>query len=267
MAAIPLAVQPSAPGAADLDALPPGRTSPERGLVRLPGPRSAGTGPRSGPGPCCSWPHRPPPRSGPAGSGSPPGPASDWSRRCPASGPHCTSTPRSPCQSASRPTQRTHCVPGSPPPAPSARGHAVSPADPPSSPARSAAPGRSPTTCWNRRKSLRRRGRSPPSCPACRSWSSPWGPPWHTCCTPTRSPRDPDQAATGTSARTGPQAWSTRTRPRPLRAGRTAGPGPARRAGSGGGPLQMAAMPAGTGRMIPGPRRRAPTRTACSPRG
>jgi hypothetical protein len=54
MATIPLAVQPSAPGAAVLDAQPPGRTAPERGLVRLPGPdRSAATGPRSA---VRSWP-------------------------------------------------------------------------------------------------------------------------------------------------------------------------------------------------------------------
>ena len=28
-------------------------------------------------------------------------------------------------------------------------------------------------------------GRSPPSCPACRSWSWAWGPRWPTCCAPT----------------------------------------------------------------------------------
>ena len=70
---------------------------------------------------------RPPPRSGPAGSGSRPGPASARSRRCPESGPRCTSTPRSPCQSASRHTRRTRCAPGSPRPAPSARRHAARP--------------------------------------------------------------------------------------------------------------------------------------------
>ena len=53
MAAIPTAVQPSPPGAADLDAPPPGRTAPDRRLVRLPGLRSAGTGPRSA---VRSWP-------------------------------------------------------------------------------------------------------------------------------------------------------------------------------------------------------------------
>jgi hypothetical protein len=53
MAAIPLAVQPSLSGAADLDAQPPGWTAPERRLVRLPGLRSAGTGPRSA---VRSWP-------------------------------------------------------------------------------------------------------------------------------------------------------------------------------------------------------------------
>ena len=53
MATVPLAVQPSAPGAADLDARPPGRTAPERGLVRLPGLRSSAPGPRSA---VRSWP-------------------------------------------------------------------------------------------------------------------------------------------------------------------------------------------------------------------
>src|SRR6266851_5086595 len=48
MATLPQAVRPGAPGAAVLAAQPPGRTAPERGPVRLPGPdRSAATGPRS----------------------------------------------------------------------------------------------------------------------------------------------------------------------------------------------------------------------------
>ena len=54
MATLPRAVRPSAPGAAVLAAQPPGRTAPERGPVRLPGPdRSAATGPRSA---VRSWP-------------------------------------------------------------------------------------------------------------------------------------------------------------------------------------------------------------------
>ncbi len=54
MATLPQAVRPSAPGAAVLAAQPPGRTAPERGPVRLPGPdRSAATGPRSA---VRSWP-------------------------------------------------------------------------------------------------------------------------------------------------------------------------------------------------------------------
>jgi hypothetical protein len=32
-------------------------------------------------------------------------------------------------------------------------------------------------------------GRSPRSCPACRSWSWLWGPRWPTCCAPTPTPR------------------------------------------------------------------------------
>ena len=54
MATLPRAVRPSAPGAAVLAAQPPGRTAPERGPVRLPGPDlSAATGPRSA---VRSWP-------------------------------------------------------------------------------------------------------------------------------------------------------------------------------------------------------------------
>jgi hypothetical protein len=54
MATLPQAVRPSAPGAAVLAAQPPGRTAPERGPVRLPGPdRSTATGPRSA---VRSWP-------------------------------------------------------------------------------------------------------------------------------------------------------------------------------------------------------------------
>jgi hypothetical protein len=50
---------------------------------------------------------------------------------------------------------------------------------------RSAWPGRSPTACSPRPGRRRRRGRSPPSCPACRSWSWPWAPRWRTCSAPT----------------------------------------------------------------------------------
>ena len=72
----------------------------------------------------------------------------------------------------------------------SAPGPAGSPSGPRSAPSRSAWPGRSPTTCWPRPGRRGRRGRSPRSCPACRSWSWPWGPRWPTCCAPT-PPRMP----------------------------------------------------------------------------
>ncbi len=55
-------------------------------------------------------------------------------------------------------------------------------------PSRSVWPGKSPTIWWPRPGSHGRRGRSPPSCPACRSWSWPWGPRWRTCCAPMLRP-------------------------------------------------------------------------------
>jgi hypothetical protein len=62
-----------------------------------------------------------------------------------------------------------------------------------------------------------RRGPSPRSCPACRSWSWPWGPRWRTCCVPTppqvpRTAMPPDRPWCG--PRTGPpgtRANRTRT--------------------------------------------------------
>jgi hypothetical protein len=65
----------------------------------------------------------------------------------------------------------------------------------------------------------------PPSCPACRSWSWPWGPRWPTCSATTPRTRTPatagpqDQAASG--PRTGPAGTSLRTSRT-----RTRGPGP-----------------------------------------
>jgi hypothetical protein len=46
--------------------------------------------------------------------------------------------------------------------------------------------GRAPTTCWPRPGWPGRRGPSPPSGPACRSWS--WGLRWRTCSGPTPTP-------------------------------------------------------------------------------
>jgi len=53
MATAPLPVQPRAHGTAEADARPPSRSAPGPGLARLPGLRSAGTGPRSA---VRSWP-------------------------------------------------------------------------------------------------------------------------------------------------------------------------------------------------------------------
>jgi hypothetical protein len=54
---------------------------------------------------------------------------------------------------------------------------------------RSAWPGKWPTTCWPRPERRGHRGPSPRSCPACRSWSWPWGPRWPTCCAPMPGPQ------------------------------------------------------------------------------
>ena len=108
--------------------------------------------------------------------------------------PHCTWTPPSLSRSASRPTRRTRCAPGCPATRPSETGPAGSPRGQRSSPSRSAWPGRWPITSWPGPERCGHRGLSPPSCPACRSWSWPWGPRWLTCCAPTLTPPRAHQA-------------------------------------------------------------------------
>jgi hypothetical protein len=81
--------------------------------------------------------------------------------------------------------RHTRCAPGWPATSRSATGPDGSPKGPRSSPSRSAWPGKSPTICWPTPGRHGHRGPSPRSCPACRSWSWPWGPPWPTCCAPT----------------------------------------------------------------------------------
>ena len=49
--------------------------------------------------------------------------------------------------------------------------------------------GQVPTTSSLRPGRRVRRGRSPRSCPACRSWSWPWAPPSPTCCAPMPTPQ------------------------------------------------------------------------------
>jgi hypothetical protein len=48
------------------------------------------------------------------------------------------------------------------------------------------------------------RGASPPSCPACRSWSWPWGPRWPTCCAATPRPGTPGTAGPPDQPASGP---------------------------------------------------------------
>ena len=135
----------------------------------------------------------------------------------PGSGPRCTWTPPSPCRSAWRPTRRTRCAPGWPASTRSAPGPAGSPSGRRSSRSRSAWPGRSPTTCWPRPGWRGRRGPSPRSCPACRSWSWPWGPRWPTCCAPTPPRGRAGQQDRRTSHTRGPPDRSPGTRPGPGR--------------------------------------------------
>lgn len=73
------------------------------------------------------------------------------------------------------------------------RGSLGKPADPPVRekirdplPSSSGWPARSPITCSPRLASRGRPGQSPCACPACRSWSWPWGPLSRTCCAPTQ---------------------------------------------------------------------------------
>ena len=194
------------------------RDRPPRAAMAGPGGRPR-TGPRRsapapgpcGPGRCWSWPPRPRPRCGPGGSASRRRPGSAWSPRCRASGPRCTWTPRSPSRSASRRTPPTRCAPGWP-------ASPDQPADPPV---------RQVVRDLLLRARHGRAGRLPPagpgrggtgavarhhrSCPACRSWSWPWGPRWPTCSAPTpaarTTPRPKDQARGPSrvrAARTGP---------------------------------------------------------------
>ena len=69
------------------------------------------------------------------------------------------------------------------------RGRAGSRSGPRSARSHSEWPGRSPLTCWPTPGRHARRGPSPPSCPACRSWSWAWGPPWPICSAPMPPPR------------------------------------------------------------------------------
>jgi hypothetical protein len=50
-------------------------------------------------------------------------------------------------------------------------------------------------TCWPRPGRRGHRGPSPRSCPACRSWSWPWGPRWRTCCAPMPAPQQTRRTA------------------------------------------------------------------------
>ncbi len=151
-----------------------------------------------------SWPPRPRPRSGPCGSASRRRPGSAWSLRCRASGPRCTWTLPSPSRSASRHTRRTRCAPSWPATARSAAGPGGSPSGRRSAPSRWAWPGRSPFTCWPRPGWHGRRGRSPRSCPVCRSWPWAWGPRWRTCCAPTPTPPIRRTAVQGSQPSCGP---------------------------------------------------------------
>ena len=203
------------------------------GARPLPGPpdQPDGTGPPrsppvpgpSGPGRCWSWPPRPRPRCGPAGSASRRRPGSGWSPRCRVSCRRCTWTRPSPCPSAWKRTPRTRCGPGWPPSPRSAAGPAGSPSGRRSAPSRSAWPGRWPTTCWPSPGRRGHRGRSPRSCPACRSWSWPWGPRWPICCAPMPAPQ--------TRRATGPQDQQYRG-PQAGPRTRLVRPGPGRTSGS-----------------------------------
>ena len=221
----------------------PPRTGPRRSPARA-GP--------SGPGRCWSWPPRPPQRCGPAGSASRKRPASGGSPRCQESGPPCISTPPSPSRSASRRTRPMRCAPGWPARMRSARGRAGSRSGPRSARSCSGWPGRSPLTCWPTLGPHGHRGPSPPSCPACRSWSWPWGPHWPTCSAPMPAPRTGPgpptiHRTTGPTDQPvpGPRDGPPRTRPQTLRNWsrlRTAPQG--RRAGTAGTLLARSTAPA-----------------------
>jgi hypothetical protein len=220
MATLPQAVRPSAPGAAVLAAQPPGRTAPERGPVRLPGPdRSAATGPRSA---VRSWPLLvlAAPAAAEVWTGwvgiaarTGFGLISPLALAAHLHDDHLAGRRRGirgvRAARLARPRRRRQ--PADTPLRPAVRDLLLR--------ARRRRAGRLPPAGAGRDNP--RRGLLPPSCPACRSWSSRWGPRSRTCCTATRWPRRPDQALSGTSAQIGPRARSARTRPRPLRTGRT----------------------------------------------
>ena len=134
--------------------------------------------------------------------------------------------------SGSRRTPPTRCAPGWPARTGSAPGPAGSPSRQRSAHSRSAWPDRWPITCWPRPGRRGHRGPSPRSCPACRSWSWPWGPRWPTCCAPTLTPQQTDRTTTGPQdqPRPGPPPGPPRTRrdrPRTTaQAGRRPGPVP-----------------------------------------
>ena len=56
-------------------------------------------------------------------------------------------------------------------------------------------------------------GASPPSCPACRSWSWAWGPRWPTCCAPTPQRRTSRDGRSGGPADTRSPGWSAEDQP------------------------------------------------------
>jgi hypothetical protein len=117
--------------------------------------------------------------------------------------------------SASRRTPRTRCAPGWPASTRSATGPAGSPSGPRSAPSRSARPGRWLTTCWPRPGRRGHRGPSPRSCPACRSWSWPWGPRSRTCSAPMPAPQQTHRTMGPEDQQDrGPQPGPPRTRQR-----------------------------------------------------
>src|SRR5438034_9788520 len=223
MATLPRAVRPSAPGAAVLAAQPPGRTAPERGPVRLPGPDpSAAPGPRSA---VRSWPLLvlAAPAAAEVWSGwvgiaartgfgliSPlpgiwPSLHIDTTLTLPvgveAYAAYALRAWLAPAGAVSQRTRRF------------ARQSAIF----------SFALGGSGHVAYHLLEQawITRAPWAVTTIMSCRSWSWRWGPRSRTCCTATRWPRRPDQALPGTSAQIGPRARSARTRPRPLRTGRT----------------------------------------------
>ena len=176
--------------------------------------------------------------AGPAGSASRRRPGSGWSARCRASGLPAPGHVHHPARRR-RGVRRVRAARLADRRAPGQR------PDPPVRQVvrdlllrRSAWPDRWPTTCWPRPGRRGRRGPSPRSCPACRSWSWPWGPRWPTCSAPMLAPQRTDRT-TGPEDQQyrGPQPGPPRTRqvrprtrphPRPLWPGPVLPQGPRR---------------------------------------